>query len=125
MMDSILNVGMSDSVVEALINLNQGYTRFALDLHRRFLYMFGTLVLRNATSKYERVLAQAMDQDRVDSASALSVEGLTFVVGEFKRFTSAPDDPYLQLRMVIEAMYQHSFTPRYHYYFCLRLWMVL
>jgi hypothetical protein len=110
MLDTILNVGMSDAVVALLTDL--GYSKFALDLHRRFLYMFGTLVLRNAASKYERVLAQALGMEGVNNVAALSAEGLVFVVGEYKRFTAVPEDPYLQLRMVIEAMYQHSLSPR-------------
>lgn len=111
-MDTILNVGMNDVVVSYLTGLNQGYTKFALDLHRRFLYMFGVLVLRNSAAKYERVLATAMDMDEVDNVASLTCQGLAYVVGEFKRFTAAPDDPYEQLDMVIEAMYQHSLSPR-------------
>lgn len=111
MMDTVLNVGMTDTVVTYLSELNQGYTKFALDLQRRFIYMFGTLVLRIPTAKYERVLARAVERDGVTNPSALSVDSLLYVVSEFKEFTNVPEDPYLQLRMVIEAMYQHSFSP--------------
>lgn len=112
-MDTVLNVGITDSTVEYIIAQNPGHTRFALDLHRRFLYSFGTLVQRNNAIRYQRVLATARDMDRVDSNDQLTVDGLTYVVGEFRTLTKAPDDPYEQLRMIVEAMYQHGFSPRF------------
>jgi pyruvate, orthophosphate dikinase len=111
MMDTVLNVGVTDATVTYLTELNQGYTKFALDLQRRFIYMFGTLVLRLPTAKYERVMAHAVQRDGVTNPSALSVDSLLYLVREFKQFTAVPEDPYIQLRMVIEAMYQHSFSP--------------
>lgn len=111
-MDTILNVGMSDIVVEYLVQLNPGLLRFALDLHRRFLNQYGVLVLRNSAYKYEKILTEARERDSVQSNDKLSVDALTFVVAEFRRFTNVPEDPYEQLKNVIEAMYQHSYSPK-------------
>ena len=111
-MDTILNVGMSDIVVEYLLQLNPGLKRFALDLHRRFLHQYGVLVLRHSSNKYEKILTEARARDDVQSNDKLSVDGLTFVVSEFRRFTNVPEDPYEQLHKVIEAMYQHSYSPK-------------
>jgi pyruvate, orthophosphate dikinase len=113
LMDTILNVGMSDQVVEYLIELNPGLRRFALDLHRRFLYQYGVLVQRNPAHRYEKILTDARERDNVHSNDKLSVEALTFIVSEYRRLTNAPEDPYEQLACVIEAMYQHSYSPRY------------
>ena len=112
-MDSILNVGMSDQVVHYLIDLNPGLRHFALDMHRRFLYQYGILVLRNPASKYEKILTAARDRDGVQTIEELSVDALTYIVSEYRRITRVPEDPYEQLTAVIEAMYQHSYSPRY------------
>jgi pyruvate, orthophosphate dikinase len=112
-MDTILNVGMSDQVVEALIDLNPGLRRFALDLHRRFLYQYGILVQRNPAHRYEKILTDARERDHVHSDDKLSVDALTYIVSEYRRMTSVPEDPYEQLACIIEAMYQHSYSPRY------------
>jgi hypothetical protein len=112
-MDTILNVGMSDQVVHYLIELNPGLRHFALDLHRRFLYQYGILVLRNPAHKYEKILTEARDRDHVTSNDKLSVDALTFIVSEYRRITQVPEDPFQQLCAVIEAMYQHSYSPRY------------
>jgi hypothetical protein len=112
-MDTILNVGISDYTVGAITQINPGLLHFALDLHRRFLYQYGVLVLRHPAQRYENILEEARDRDDVTSDDKLSVDALTYVLSEFRRFTHAPENPMEQLKNIIEAMYEHSYTPQY------------
>ena len=61
MMDTILNLGLNDEVVEGLAALT-GNPRFAYDSYRRFIQMFSDVVMQQDKSKYERILDQIKDK---------------------------------------------------------------
>ncbi|CAE7456161.1 ppdK, partial [Symbiodinium microadriaticum] len=103
MMDTVLNVGINDGCVLAITECT-GNRRFALDLHRRFLQMFGTTVLKVSHQEYESRLADAMSRDGVDSDTQLSTDSLIYLIGEFKSLSPVPEDPHVQLLMVVEEM---------------------
>jgi len=103
--ESILNVGINDSIVDAIAGPHNRYRHFAVDTQRRFLQMFGTIVLKADAGKYERILSHARERDGVDEDHKLSTDSLLYCIGEFKRIVDVPDDPYEQLRMAIEALF--------------------
>ena len=103
-MDTVLNLGMNDSVAD-LIAEQTGSKRFALDLHRKFLNMFGHVVLKVDQREYERRTTVAMEEESVDEVSRLSLNGLERLVKEFKTLGPVPSDPHVQLKMTIEAMF--------------------
>lgn len=111
-MDTVLNVGINDACVQAIID-HTGNRRFALDLHRRFLQLFGNTVLKVNHREYEKRTNEAMSRDGVESETQLSVESLVFLIGEFRALSPVPDDPHLQLMMTIEAIFCSWFSDRF------------
>jgi hypothetical protein len=104
-MDTVLNVGINDHIVELIIQRSDGYQRFALDLYRRFLQMFGHLVMKVDQVEYQKLLHEALAKDGVQSDEFLSRESLRFLVDEYKKLAPIPQDPYVQLQMTIEAIF--------------------
>jgi pyruvate,orthophosphate dikinase len=111
-MDTVLNVGMNDEVVQAVIDATDGGVRFAMDLYRRFLQMFGTLVLKIDHQKFEDIVRKEMCESGAFIESALLPESLINIVNEFKKLAVFPQDPFVQLRMTIEAIICSWFAPR-------------
>ncbi|MEQ8718939.1 MAG: pyruvate, phosphate dikinase [Acidimicrobiales bacterium] len=117
MMDTVLNVGLSDAAVERLAH-HTGDPRFAFDSYRRLVQMFGTVVLGVRDEPFEDVLTQRRADKGVDSDAELTVEDLREIVSDFKAIvarwsgTTFPDDPFEQLRMAVEAVFASWNTPR-------------
>ncbi len=117
MMDTILNLGLNDETVEALGN-NSGNMRFALDNYRRFISMFGNVVLSIDRELFENVIAKKKTERRVKQDSSLQVNDLKDIVKKFKSIIKRksgepfPDDPYVQLRMSRDAVFRSWNTPR-------------
>lgn len=118
-MEAIFYVGMSDSLVGSLTQINPGLLSFALDLYSRFILQYGVLVYRIPPQRYENILQDAHKRypltctDNIirKEKEKLSRDGLLFVITEFKRFTHVPENPMEQLKMIIEAIYSHSYIP--------------
>ncbi len=111
MMDTVLNLGLNDETVEGLARLS-GNRRFALDAYRRFVAMFGSIVMDVPTEKFERVLERFKAQTSGGKDTDLSVEQLEEVIAIYKRIIFAdrhgdefPQEPYEQLRMAIAAVF--------------------
>lgn len=104
-MDTVLNVGINDHIVELIIQRSDGYQRFALDIYRRFLQMFGHIVMKVDNKEYTRILQDALERDNVQSDEYLSRETLRYLIDEYKKLAPIPQDPYVQLRMTIEAIF--------------------
>ena len=107
MMDTVLNLGLNDETVAALAK-QSGNPRFAWDSYRRFLKMFGDVVLRIHTSRFSRVhksLYPGIEEDELDTEQLQAlcrgykqvVEG---AVGHF------PADPWEQLSAAINAVFE-------------------
>jgi pyruvate,orthophosphate dikinase len=111
MMDTVLNIGMNDTVVEGLIELTDD-EHFVYDSYRRLVQMFGAVVLGVRDEPFEHVLEQYRDRRGVKSDSDLTAEDFRSITEEFKaiveRFAgrSFPDDPSEQLGLAIEAVFR-------------------
>ena len=111
MMDTVLNLGLNDETVAGLAALTQN-RRFALDSYRRFIAMFGHIVMRVETKKFDRILERYKSQTVGGRDTDLTETQLSEIIAAFKRIIatdkqgeSFPQDPYTQLRMAIEAVF--------------------
>ncbi len=111
MMDTVLNIGLNNQVVERVIQLT-GDAHFVYDSFRRLVQMFGSVVLGVRDEPFEEVLARHRASAGVSSDSDLSAEDLSAVTADFKaivnRYASQPfpSDPYEQLRLAVEAVFR-------------------
>ncbi|MBM3675940.1 MAG: pyruvate, phosphate dikinase [Actinobacteria bacterium] len=111
MMDTVLNLGLNDASVKGLAKLTDN-ERFAYDSYRRFVQMFGKIVLDVPGDLFEDALQDLMEDRDVALDTALSAEDLHGLVGTFKAIVareagvSFPDDPREQLRYAIEAVFK-------------------
>ena len=111
MMDTVLNLGLNDSSVKGLAK-QTGNERFAQDSYRRFVQMFGKIVLGIAGDRFEDGLHEAVKAKGASSETELSASDLAAVVETFKgivqeetgsEFPQNPDD---QLAAAIEAVFR-------------------
>lgn len=108
MMDTVLNLGLNDETVQGLYK-QTGDERFAWDAYRRFVSLFSQIVLGVEHEKFERVLDRFKNGTRSDSE--LTAEELKEIVAIYKRIVFAenrkpfPDDPEVQLKMAISAVF--------------------
>lgn len=117
MMDTVLNLGLNDVTVEALAK-RSGNEGFALDSYRRFLSMFGDIVLGIKRQRFHDVLEAAKARERVHREIDLSVQGLRGACDEFKALIreetkeAFPQDPLRQLELAIVAVFRSWNNPR-------------
>ena len=117
MMDTVLNLGMNDEVVEGLAKLT-GDPRFAYDAYRRFITMFSDVVMHLDRHKFEEIFEEEKRREGVKEDPELSIEGLKRVVERQKRLYEEltgkpfPQDPYEQLRLAIAAVFNSWNNPR-------------
>ncbi len=111
MMDTILNLGLNDETVEGLIE-HTNNPRFSYDSYRRFVTMFGNVVLGIAHDHFEEALQAAKDAKGVTEDTDLETEDLKKLVGVFKEIVLKysgnpfPEDPRQQLSQAIIAVFQ-------------------
>jgi pyruvate,orthophosphate dikinase len=118
MMDTVLNLGLNDETVEGLAQLTDN-RRFALDAYRRFIAMFGNIVMKVPNEKFSRALERFKAQTSSGRDTDLSEDQLDELITVYKRiiFTDRhgdefPQDPYEQLRMAIAAVFDSWNTRR-------------
>ncbi|MGB3542629.1 pyruvate, phosphate dikinase, partial [Rubrivirga sp.] len=118
MMDTVLNLGLNDETAAGLA-AETGDARFAWDAYRRFVAMFGEVVMGVEGSRFERVLEAAKRDTESGADTDLSADQLRDVVEASKRIVFAehrgqpfPDDPDEQLRMAIAAVFDSWDNPR-------------
>ncbi len=110
MMDTVLNLGLNPKTLEGLARLT-GDERFALDAYRRFIQMFGKIVLGIPAERFERVLEETKKRTGARTDADLKPAALRQLVTEFKRIAQRgsgapfPADPREQLRAAIEAVF--------------------
>ncbi len=96
MMDTVLNLGLNDESVEGLAR-NSGDARFAYDSYRRFIQMYGDVVLGVDHSEFEDLLEAHKDGKDVSLDTELDAEDLKALVAEYKELVqSALDEPFPQ-----------------------------
>jgi pyruvate,orthophosphate dikinase len=121
MMDTVLNLGLNDDTVETLAANTQN-ERFAWDCYRRFIQMFGDVVLEVEHYNFEQILEIAKEKQGVHFDSELSAESLKWMVGEYKkkieRKTGSPFpmDPRTQLELAILAVFRSWNNDRATFY---------
>ncbi len=117
MMETILNLGLNDQTIVGLINLTQN-ERFAYDSYRRFLTMFGSVVLEIDRQKFEDPLSKIKEEENVSLDAEVSADGLKKLIPIYKNLIKEekkiefPQDPYKQLEMAIEAVFKSWNIPR-------------
>jgi pyruvate,orthophosphate dikinase len=110
MMDTILNLGLNDKTVEALAQKSQN-PRFAYDSYRRFLQMFGDVVLQVDHDKFEHILDNQKKTKGIKIDTELTVEDLKIIVQKYKDLIKAekgksfPENPREQLIMAVDAVF--------------------
>jgi pyruvate,orthophosphate dikinase len=117
MMDTVLNLGLNDRSVEGLARQTDD-RRFALDSYRRFVSMYGRIVLGIDGARFDERFDHAKAQSGAGSDAAVPVERLETLIDEFKALVAAatgapfPEDPEVQLRGAIEAVFSSWGGPR-------------
>jgi len=117
MMDTVLNLGLNDQSVEGLAKQTDD-ERFAFDSYRRFVAMYGRIVLGIDGEEFDTLLEAAKELAGTTSDAAVPMELLRYLVDSYKaiveRHTGAPfpQDPDAQLRGAIEAVFQSWNGPR-------------
>ncbi len=117
MMDTVLNLGLNETTIRAIIKKTKN-DRFAYDAYRRFITMFGNIVMGVDRQKFERALEDIKERKGVHLDTDLTAADLKGVVDEFKviykRSTGEtfPSDPYEQLKKAINAVFSSWFGDR-------------
>ena len=121
MMDTILNLGLNDEVVEGMANLT-GNPRFAYDSYRRFIQMFADVVMELPKSRFEVIIDEIKETKGVKLDTELDTDDLKDMVVKFKAFykeqlgSDFPTDPKEQLIKAVEAVFRSWDNPRADYY---------
>ncbi len=117
MMDTILNLGLNDKAVVGLANKTEN-ERFAYDSYRRFIQMFGDVVLSIPKYKFDYALDDIKEKNNYRNDTELTAENLKELVETFKSIyldvtgTSFPQEPQKQLLMAVEAVFKSWNNPR-------------
>ncbi len=110
MMDTILNLGLNDEVMKGLIHLTAN-ERFAYDCYRRFIQMFGNVVMGVDHSKFEAILDEVKEEVGAKLDTDLDAEALKKIIEKYKRLYKEstgedfPQEPWEQLRRAINAVF--------------------
>jgi len=111
MMNTILNLGLNDEIAAGLAS-RTGNPRFAYDSYRRFIQMFADVVMGVDGEKFEHEL------DRYKAAQGkkldvdMTAEDWQEIVRVYKSLVDFPEDPFVQLKMAVEAVFLSWHTPR-------------
>ena len=111
MMETILNLGLNDATVETLARI-AGNARFAYDSYRRFVQMYGDVVLDVPHHDFEALLTAAKEGKGVELDTDLDADEMKQLVGQYKQLVLEktgkpfPDDPEAQLWGAIEAVFR-------------------
>ncbi len=117
MMDTILNLGLNDQTVKGLAKKSKN-ERFAYDCYRRFISMFGAVVLGIEKSEYEQIVSKKKEQRQIKQDSSLTTDDLKDIVQKFKALVKKksaedfPSDPYQQLFLARDAVFKSWNNPR-------------
>ncbi len=121
MMDTILNLGLNDVVVEGLAKLT-GNPRFAYDSYRRFIQMFSDVVMELPKSTFEKIIDQVKAEKGVSYDNELDADDMKKLVVLFKNHYIAekgvlfPEDPRVQLMEAVKAVFRSWNNERAIYY---------
>jgi len=117
MMDTVLNLGLNDETVEGLAALTNN-PRFAYDSYRRFIMMFGDIVLQIERTKFDKIFDAKKEEKGVELDTELDADDLKDIVAKFKALykeetgSDFPMEPIEQLKMAAEAVFGSWMNPR-------------
>jgi pyruvate,orthophosphate dikinase len=121
MMDTVLNLGLNDETVAGLIELTDN-PRFGYDALRRFIAMFGRIVLDIPADTFDEPLEQLKHDRDVTADTDLTADDLKGLADDYKAIVAErtgepfPTDPYRQLELAIRAVFDSWFGKRAHDY---------
>ena len=124
MMDTILNLGLNDEVVESMISRNPDpkFRRFVYDSYRRFIQMFSDVVMEVGKKYFEELIDELKERKGVVSDIELTADDLKELATAFKAEYKAkigedfPTDPKVQLYEAIRAVFRSWDNPRANVY---------
>ena len=121
MMDTILNLGLNETVVEAFAR-KTGNPRFVYDSYRRFIQMYSDVVMEVGKAYFEELIDEMKERKGVTNDLELDADDLKQLAGEFKEEyknkigSEFPSDPIEQLFGAIKAVFRSWDNPRAVYY---------
>ncbi len=121
MMDTILNLGLNDEVVEGLAKLTNN-PRFAYDSYRRFVQMFSDVVMEMSKSDFEKIIDEMKEAKGVTQDVELDADDMKDLVVKFKALYKEkmgedfPSDPKTQLMEAVKAVFRSWDNPRANVY---------
>ena len=124
MMDTILNLGLNDEVVAAMIagNPDPKFERFVYDSYRRFIQMFSDVVMEVGKKYFEQLIDKMKEEKVVQYDIELTAADLKTLAEQFKAEYKKqlgedfPSDPVVQLKLAIEAVFRSWDNPRANVY---------
>jgi pyruvate,orthophosphate dikinase len=121
MMDTILNLGLNDETVEALVR-KSGNPRFSYDCYRRFIQMFGSVVLEIPKHDFEHIFDGRKKKVKAHYDTDLTADDLKAVIADYKKLVQKktgkpfPQDARQQLSMARDAVFGSWHNPRANHY---------
>ena len=121
MMDTILNLGLNEEVVEYMANAS-GNPRWAYDCYRRFIQMYSDVVMEVGKKYFEELIDQMKEKKGVTQDTELTAEDLKELANQFKAEykekigSDFPTDPKEQLMGAVKAVFRSWDNPRANYY---------
>ncbi|MEF9969215.1 MAG: pyruvate, phosphate dikinase [Ruthenibacterium sp.] len=121
MMDTILNLGLNDEVVEGLAAFT-GNARFAYDSYRRFVQMYSDVVMEMSKTEFEKLIDAAKEAKGVALDTGLDADDLKVLVQKFKALykekmgSDFPSEPADQLMGAVKAVFRSWDNPRANTY---------
>ncbi|MEG1579183.1 MAG: PEP/pyruvate-binding domain-containing protein, partial [Oscillospiraceae bacterium] len=121
MMDTILNLGLNDTVVEGFAKITDN-PRFAYDSYRRFIQMFSDVVMELSKKRFEEIIDAKKAERGIQLDTDMTTEDLKDLVVRFKAFYKAekgvdfPTEPKIQLMEAVKAVFRSWDNPRANVY---------
>ncbi len=117
MMDTVLNLGLNDVTIQGIVERTKN-ERFAYDSYRRFMQMFGNVVLGIEHDKFEYLLEELKKELKVKLDTEIDCEGLKILVERYKKLIKKetgkdfPQEPKVQLERAVDAVFNSWNTKR-------------
>ena len=117
MMDTILNLGLNETVVEVMAE-KSGNARWAWDCYRRFIQMYSDVVMEVGKKYFEELIDKMKEEKGVTQDTELTAEDLKVLAGQFKAEYKSkigsdfPSDPKEQLMGAVKALFRSWNNPR-------------
>tara|TARA_R110002110_G_scaffold153886_3_gene347588 strand:- start:14430 stop:17045 length:2616 start_codon:yes stop_codon:yes gene_type:complete len=115
MMNTILNLGLNDEIAAGLARKTDN-PRFAYDCYRRFIQMFANVVLEADGEQFEHEIEKYKAAHGKRDDVEMSAEDWQEIVRIYKTLVDFPEDPFVQLKLAVEAVFLSWHTPRAYVY---------